>query len=253
MRLRELLREYFDGLLGEPTVIVCGASLVLVVSHYQGSAAYFRTIVGSAFDSHPANAAFGHFWWFGSSLVFYFLIPLLMSVATKGSFHQRYGMGLGDWKAGLAISGLFLAVMLPAVWVASHLEMFRGQYPLAGNGAYTLNVSGQPPKVSWSLFAVYELAYIAYFVGWEFLFRGWMVNGILPYWGRGAAILVQVAPFAIMHLGKAELETVGSIVAGVALGILSIRTRSFWYGVLIHGTVAVWMDWLSARTALLGA
>jgi hypothetical protein len=41
-------------------------------------------------------------------------------------------------------------------------------------------------------------------------------------------------------------------VAAIALGILSVRTRSMLYGALIHGVVAMWMDWLSAKGALLG-
>ena len=97
----------------------------------------------------------------------------------------------------------------------------------------------------------YEAAYFAYFIAWEFLFRGWMVHGVVPKWGRGPAILAQMAPFAVMHLGKAELEALGSIIAGLALGILALRTRSFWYGAMIHGVVAVFMDWLSARSYLL--
>ena len=68
-----------------------------------------------------------------------------------------------------------------------------------------------------------------------------------------AAILTQVLPFAVMHLGKAEPEALGSIIAAVALGVLALRTRSFWYGAVIHGIVAVLMDWLSAWPALLGA
>ena len=67
--------------------------------------------------------------------------------------------------------------------------------------------------------------------------------------GRAPALLVQVAPFAVMHLGKAELETLGSIIAGVALGILSLRTRSFLYGFVLHATIAVFMDVLSVRSA----
>ena len=148
---------------------------------------------------------------------------------------------------------LFLTIMLPATYVASRLDPFRGVYPLAGNSAYLVNLGGGKTQVSWALFLTYEAAYFSYFIAWEFLFRGWMVHGITPTWGRGPAILAQVAPFAVMHLGKAELETLGSIIAGVALGILSMRTRSFYYGALIHGVVAVWMDWLSVNGALLAS
>ena len=243
----------FEGLGGEPTVILCGASVFLIASHYQGSAGFLRTLTGATFDQHPWANTLGHFWWFGSSIVLYLVMPLLLALATKGSFNQRYGFQLGDWRAGLGITTLFLVIMLPATYVASKLPSFQGQYPLAGNGAYMVNVGAGKTQVSWTLFMTYEAAYFSYFIAWEFLFRGWMVHGLAPKWGAGAAILAQVAPFAVMHLGKAELEAFGSIIAGVALGILSIRTRSFYYGALIHGVVAVWMDWLSAKGPLLGS
>ena len=238
---------------GEPGIIVVGASVFLIVSHYQGSAGYLRNLVGSALDAHPWSAVFGFFWWFGTSVVFYLLMPLLLAFATRGSFHERYGLQLGDWRAGLKITALFLVVMLPATWVASRMDSFKGIYPLAGNAAFTVSLGGGKTQVSWSVFLAYELGYFLYFVAWEFLFRGWMIHGIAPKWGSGKAILMTVIPFAVMHLGKAELETLGSIVAALALGILSVRTRSMLYGALIHGVVAMWMDWLSAKASLLGS
>jgi membrane protease YdiL (CAAX protease family) len=250
--LRDRVRPYVEGLGGEPLVIVCGASAVLIASHYQGATGWYHNLFADKFDKLPYTAVIGHFWWFASSLFLYMLVPLVLAYATRGSFHEKYGLGLGDWKQGLAISGLFLAVMLPATWLASGWDAFKGQYPLAGNAAYQLVTAGKP-TVSWKLFALYELAYFSYFIGWEFLFRGWMLQGLARHWGKPAAILMQVAPFAVMHLGKAEIEAMGSIVAGIALGILAIRTRSFWYGVAIHGVIAVWMDWLSAKSALLGS
>lgn len=251
--LRERIAPLFEGLGGEPTVIICGASAFLIISHYQGSAGFFRSLVGNTFDQHPWNNALGHFWWFFASIVLYLVMPLVLALATRGSFHERYGFQLGDWRAGLTITALFLAVMLPATWVAARLDSFKGMYPLAGNAAYMEQVGPGKTQVSWSLFLAYEAAYFSYFIAWEFFFRGWMVQGIAPSWGRGPALLVQVAPFAVMHLGKAELEALGSIVAGVALGILALRTRSFWYGAFIHGAVAFWMDWLSVKGPLLAS
>ena len=85
----------------------------------------------------------GHLWWFGSSVAFYLVAPLALSGLTRGSFHRRYGLGLGDWRAGLSISALFLAVMIPAVYLASSWAPFRGAYPLAGSAAYTLTRDGK--------------------------------------------------------------------------------------------------------------
>lgn len=243
--LRLLFKRYLAGFASEPTVVICGACALLIVSHYQGNTGYFRTLVGDRFDKHPAANVLGYFWWFGCSLLLYLIIPLVLSVATKGRFHRRYGFGLGNWREGLTLTGLFLAVMLPAAYLASKLDAFKGIYPLAGNAAFQLNVDGKS-VTSVALFVFYELCYFLYFVGWEFLFRGWMLNGLLPKFGRVGAVLCQMAPFAVMHLGKAELEALGSIVAGIALGILALRTRSFWYGALLHGVVAVFMDVVSA-------
>ena len=251
-RVGKTLAAYLDGLGGEPTVIVMGASALLVLAHYQGSVGAYHALWGARFDGPPASGVLGHLWWFGSSVVFYLVAPLFLSAITGGSFHRRYGLGLGDWRAGLSISALFLVVMIPATAFASKWDAFRGIYPLAGGAAYTLVREGKP-SVSLGLFALYEAGYLAYFVAWEFLFRGWLLNGLLPHWGKVAAILTQVLPFAVMHLGKAEPEALGSIIAGVALGVLALRTRSFWYGAGIHGVVAIWMDWLSAAPALRGA
>jgi membrane protease YdiL (CAAX protease family) len=243
-------RVWLRELGSEPTVILCGASAFLVISHYQGGTGYFRNVVGNRFDNHPAFNVMSYWWWFASSFLLYLVMPLILAYATRGSFNRRYGFGLGDWRAGIKVSLLFLLVMLPAVWVVSKWKAFQGQYPLAGNSAFTLTLGPGKTETSLGLFAIYELGYVSYFVAWEFFFRGWMLNGLLPKFGRAGAILIPVAPFAVMHLGKAEPEALGSIVAGVALGVLALRTRSFWYGVLVHASVAVWMDLLSASPAL---
>lgn len=244
-------RPYLRELSGEPVVLAAGACFALVISHYQGSVQYFRDHFGASFASSSWSGPLPYLWWFGTSLLLYGLFPIALSYGTRGRFVRSFGMGLGDVRAGLAITALFLVVMLPAVFIASQTEAFKGQYPLAGNAAFTA-FAGQKGKEahSLSLFAVYEAAYFAYFIGWEFLFRGWLLNGFLPHYGRSGAILIQLLPFVIMHLGKAEPEALGSIVAGIALGVLALRTRSFWYGAILHGVIAVTMDVLSAAPYL---
>ncbi len=244
--------EELKALAIEPTLIICGASALLVVSHYNGSTGSFYTLFGEALTGHPALGLLSHEYWFATSVLLYLIVPLLLSAATKGSFNEKYGLGLGDWRQGLTISALFLAIMLPLVALASSSSAFKGMYPLAGDGAYIKTSADGARVESLSIFALYELGYFAYFIAWEFLFRGWMVHGLSPTFGRTGAILVQVAPFVIMHFGKAEAETLGSVIAGVALGVLSVRTRSMWYGAAIHGAIAMWMDCLSVPRSVFG-
>ena len=112
-------RLYLRDLRSEPAVIVCFASALLIISHHQAGTGYFREVFGARFDKNPAIGALTHLYWFAASFFLYCIMPLLISVVTRGSFHRKYGFGLGDWRAGLTISALFLAVMLPAVYVAS--------------------------------------------------------------------------------------------------------------------------------------
>ena len=87
----------------------------------------------------------------------------------------------------------------------------------------------------------HELGYVCYFFGWEFLFRGFLTLVLARYIGA-LAIVVQVVPFALLHVGKPQPEALGSIVAGIALAILALRTRSIWWGFLLHAAVALSMD-----------
>ncbi len=245
-RINTLLRRYLGILRREETVILLGAALFLALNHHHGSPGYFRGQLSPSFPTHPAKAALPYLWWFGCSVLFYLALPLLLSKLTRGAFHRSYGLGLGNAREGFFVSAVFLAVMLPAVYGAAQFKTFTSHYPLGGQGAFTLSLPGGKTEVSYTLFALYEAGYLAYFVAWEFFFRGWMLNGLLKRWGRAGAILIPTLPFVLMHFGKPEAEALGSIVAGVALAILALRTRSFWYGALLHGLIAVSMDVLSA-------
>ena len=59
------------------------------------------------------------------------------------------------------------------------------------------------------------------------------------------AIFVMVVPYAMIHFGKPFAECMGSILAGIALGTVALRTGSIWGGVLVHCVVAWSMDLLA--------
>ena len=70
-------------------------------------------------------------------------------------------------------------------------------------------------------------------IGWEFLFRGWLLFGYARRFGANA-LWIQSVPFALAHIGKPELETLSTIFGGFAFGWVAYRTRSFLYPFLIH-------------------
>lgn len=80
---------------------------------------------------------------------------------------------------------------------------------------------------------------------WEFIWRGFMLFGLEKKFGY-YSVLIQMIPFVILHNGKPFLETFGAIFGGIALGILALRTRSFYYCVIIHIGVMYSIDVISS-------
>lgn len=93
---------------------------------------------------------------------------------------------------------------------------------------------------------LYEIGCALYFVGWEYFYRGFLTISLYRPLGIHA-IFVGNIPFVLMHAGKPFPEALGSIVAGVALGLFALRARSFWYGWLLHALIAASMDLLAIQ------
>lgn len=223
-----LAREAWAAIRGvdrRVAAVCCAGALVALLDNYQGSNGFFREV---RWGGAPPLAA--DVYWFGASFVLWFVLPLAGLVLARQPLRE-YGVGLGDARAGAGVAAALLAVMLPVIFVASRSPAFYTQYPMsvsARAGGRTL--------------LVYELFQVGYFVGWEFLWRGLFVNGLGRRVGAANAILLSMVPFAVMHAGKPEAEALGSIPAGIALGMLAWRTRSFWWGALLHVAAAASMD-----------
>ena len=75
---------------------------------------------------------------------------------------------------------------------------------------------------SWQAFLLYQIAYGIYMFSWEFFFRGFMLFGFGTKNSENYAILIQTIPFAVMHYSKPLPEALGSIIAGVFAGCVSV-------------------------------
>lgn len=80
------------------------------------------------------------------------------------------------------------------------------------------------------LLAVITTAIIPAFVE-ELLFRGVVLTNLLPY-GRAPAVVISAVLFGLMHQNPAQIFY--ATMAGLVLGLVCVRTRSIWGGVLIH-------------------
>lgn len=185
------------------------------------------------FQPHYAKVA-----WLLASAAWLGPLPLILILTVLHGQPEEFGWGRGRWHVwGPVWAGLSL-LMLAVVWMASRWTDFRQYYPMY-KATYPDYL---PQRDGWGFFLQYELAYGVYFLAWEFFFRSFLLFALARLWGGPQAILVQMVPFTLMHIGKPTLEFFSAIIAGLALGWLAWRGRSFWPCFLLHWTCASAMD-----------
>ena len=144
----------------------------------------------------------------------FFVIPMTITLFVFKENPRDYGFQLGDWRAGLVLTGLSILLIAPILYIIARSDPSMKNY-------YDWQLRFLPRQLMVELFA------------WEFLFRGWLLFGYARKFGP-EAIWLQAVPFALAHLGKPEVETLSTIFGGFVFGWIAYRTRSFLYPFIIH-------------------
>jgi membrane protease YdiL (CAAX protease family) len=179
-------------------------------------------------------------------------LPLLFTFFALREEPGALGFARGDWRVvGRWIVGIYLLMLLVLVVVLAlahtgrfpQLEPFEQVYPLRGLVRREPRFRVLPFLVLTPHTVYYELSYGFYFFCWEWFFRGFLLFGLARGCGRWA-ILLQAVPFGFFHWGKPAPEFAGSFVAGIFLGELALRARSFLPCFVLHWAVASTLDLL---------
>jgi len=212
-------------LFSRESLILLGV-LVLVLAHRQIGA-----LTPPRFWPLPAG-----YWFFLTAVVAFLIIPSLAILVFLHGRFDEFGFRFGRSKEwSVAILALYV-VVFPFLRYAAEEPQFRAFYPLF------------PPARNGGLELVnFETLYGFYFFSWEFLFRGFLLFGLARKLGA-LAIPVQAVPFAMAHIGKPYPELYASIIAGLALGTLALRTRSMLPCFLLHWACALTLDLLIVYT-----
>jgi len=181
------------------------------------------TILLIAFDNHFVQAEYDHFF-------LEFLIPLGIIVLAWREDPRCFGLRLGDWRLGLPIAIGGIAVMAVVIWYVSRLTDIHAYYAPVAGGRSTLRLAIDSGI---DVFA------------WEFFFRGWTLTTLGRRYGADA-IWLQAVPFALMHIGKPELEQLTTVLGGAFFGIVAWRTNSFLWGWLLHWFMVTWVVMVAA-------
>jgi uncharacterized protein len=149
--------------------------------------------------------------------ILYLVIPLFFIVVVFREHPGEYGFTLGDWRAGIPITLIAMLLIAPVLWLVARGAVMQGYYEQ--------QLTGLPRNTFIDL------------LGWEFIFRGWILFGYVRKFGHDA-LWLQAVPFALAHISKPEVETLSTIFGGFVFGWIAYRTKSFLYPFLIHWFVS---------------
>ncbi|HJZ85125.1 MAG TPA: CPBP family intramembrane glutamic endopeptidase [Polyangia bacterium] len=206
-------------------LVICAVDLTL--HEYFGDRDYYSQFMHRSPDELGAFA-----WWSGWRGIGYGIIPMSALLLQRQRLSE-YGLSLRGFIRHAWIYGALFGAVLPFVIGASFTHAFQHTYPFYKGAAR-----------SWSEFWAWEGLYAFQFLTLEFFFRGFLLFSLRRAMGA-YAIFAMVVPYCMIHYHKPIAEVLGAIFAGIVLGTLALRTRSIWFGVAIHVSVAFTMDVLS--------
>lgn len=225
--LRELLRSADR----KTTVVILTTTLLGIAFRYFGSKPFYVRHLASSVvlgGNRELTAGLFHF---GSAFVLFGVIPALIVTLVFREPLAEYGVRLGDlsfgWKAFAVLAPVMVALSFPS----SRMPEFQAEYPLnraAGDGPLS--------------FALHAAAYLLFYVGWEFGFRGFVQFGLRDRLGDANAILVQTLASSLLHVGKPFGETLGAVLGGLAWGVVAFRTRSLLVPLVTHWLLGLALD-----------
>ena len=150
--------------------------------------------------------------------IFYFIIPMLIILLLFQESPADFGFKLGNWRVGLAYTLLACIGVGAVLWFVARMPEMQQYY------------KARATEDIWRMVYLNGVELFA----WEFVWRGLLLFAMARVLGPGPAIFLQAVPFAFMHLGKPEIETLSTIFGGAAFGFVAWQSDSFIYPWLIH-------------------
>ncbi len=220
-------------------VVILSGTVLLYLFHYWGRPDFYvrsglidwvAENLGGPLEDHPGVGAY--LYWGSTSVLLRTAVPAGIILWAIGESPRNWGYRIRGTLQHFPVYGLMYLVMLPIlIWISS-FESFLTYYPFYDRAAE-----------GGSAFWLYEFGYAFQFVGIEAFFRGFLTFGLARRFGL-LGVAIMTVPYTMIHFGKPAPEAFAAIIAGLALGYLALRSKSFVPGIFLHVGVAITMDML---------
>jgi CAAX protease family protein len=211
--------------------IFLSSTILLTISWYFSNPKFFN----EAFVFHQSFSLIiedliSFSYWFLTDSILFLVIPFFIVSLLFREKICSYGISFGKGNIGFPITVVSIFIFIPIIYFISYSEKFVSYFPLM-----------ESAKNDLAIFIIYEFLFLLFLFSWEFIFRGFILFGLEKKFGL-YSIFIQMIPFVLLHNGKPFLETFASIYGAIFLGYLALRTRSIYYGFLIHAFILLSLD-----------
>lgn len=211
------------------------SSVLLTLFYYYGRPTFFRgsfekaVVEALGLGDSEFRGVLSYWYWASASGILRLLIPLGVIVFVFRESASDFGYRI--WEKGHLKIYVWLYLLIAPVLVAmSFTESFQRKYPFWDH-------AGDSPMH----FLLYEIPYMFQFMSLEAFFRGFFIFALFRRFGY-YSVVIMTMPYCMIHFGKPITETLGAIIAGMALGYLAIKSKSWLPGALLHCGVGLTMD-----------
>ncbi|MCR9203668.1 MAG: CPBP family intramembrane metalloprotease [Halobacteriovoraceae bacterium] len=229
-KVSELKSEFFDLLRPIETKVFLFLTIILLLLEYYGwQGPFFRNIAPLLrAQGQLGNPKFSAQVFTTSSFTLLFILfPIAFLALTRQLKTLPLGFKIPPLKSWIPYFVISLFMFLVLAVVCKNPQFYKF-YPLYR-------------PTSWGDWLAFELVYMPQFLAVEFLFRGPILYLLKEKFSKGAEAMMTL-PYALIHIHKPFPEAMGSIIAGLVLCRLSLKTKSILPGVAVHMFVALSAD-----------
>jgi membrane protease YdiL (CAAX protease family) len=132
-------------------------------------------------------------------------------------------------------------------WLLIPLILIMGY--VAAQKPGNLNLYPQIRALQWTrgMIAMSSVSWVLFLIGYEFLFRGFVLHASLELMEPVPAIALNCAIYAFAHFYKGPGEAFGAIPVGILLCYLTLITGNIWCAVVLHSVMALSNEWFSLK------
>jgi membrane protease YdiL (CAAX protease family) len=233
-----IVRETYDHLKTREGIILMSTLLGVMIWGPKGTP-IFSEFLTSWLKAIPAEELWrDQILSFITGSVVLVVVPICI---IKFVLHERladFGLGLGNFKLGSALTLVLILVSIPLFCFGSSSESMRVEYPMLYRG---LTDAARIQRFNGGSFVLYEATYALFFLTIEFIFRGYLLFGLSRRFGR-YAVLFQMLSYTAWHLVKPLPELSGTLLWGFATAAVTLRARSIWYVFAAHYLLNIFLD-----------